>query len=193
MAKRADGEGLPITSYAVLGLLTFGETSGYDMKRMADQSIGYFFWSPASSQIYGELRRLKSLGYATEREVAQERRPNKRLYRITPQGRLVLQEWLERPAVEPDVLKSTFLLKLFFGSLTPQGTLIAQIEERRRQAQDTLAQFEAIEEQIRGVEKFFFPHLTLMSGMAVFRARLQSVEEVLTALVEQQSKATPEE
>ena len=84
MAKRADGEALPTTAYAVLGLLTFGEMSGYDLKRMANQSIRYFFWSPASSQIYSELRRLKSLGYATEREVAQERRPDKRLYQITP-------------------------------------------------------------------------------------------------------------
>ena len=184
MAKRADGEALPTTAYAVLGLLTFGEMSGYDLKRMANQSIRYFFWSPASSQIYSELRRLKSLGYATEREVAQERRPDKRLYQITPEGQRVLQSWLEHPEVEPDVLKSTFLLKLFFGSLSSPETLIAQIEERRRQAQETLAQFEAIEEHIKGDEKFFFPYLTVSSGKVAFQARLQWVEDVLKAIKE---------
>ena len=184
MAGRTGGRALPTTSYAILGLLTFGEMSGYDLKRMADQSIRYFFWSPASSQIYGELRRLTSLGYATEREVAQERRPNKRLYQITSEGQLILQEWLELPRVEPDILKSTFLLKLFFGSLTPQQTLTAQIEERRRQAQETLAQFRAIEEHIEGDEKFFFPYLTLKSGMANFQARLRWAENVLKELDE---------
>ena len=184
MDVRADAGALPITAYAVLGLLTFGEMSGYDLKRMANQSIRYFYCSPASSQIYGELRRLTSLGYATERKVAQERRPDKRLYQITPEGQRVLQRWLERPEVEPDVLKSTFLLKLFFGSLTPQETLMAQIEERRRQAQETLAQFEAIEEHVKGDEKFYYPYLTLRSGMANFRARLQWTEEVLKELKE---------
>ena len=182
MARRADGEELPITSYAVLGLLTFEEMSGYDLRRMANQSIGYFFWSPASSQIYAELRRLTSLGYASEREVAQERRPNKRLYQVTPEGQLVLQDWLERPEVEPDVLKSTFLLKLFFGNLSSQETLIAQIKERHRQAQERLAQFEEIEERIKEDEKFFFPYLTLRSGMANFRARLLWAEEALKEL-----------
>ena len=179
MAREARDIQLPTTSYAVLGLLTFGEVSGYDLRRMANESIRYFFWSPASSQIYSELRRLTSLGYATEREVAQERRPDKRLYQITPEGRRVLQEWLERPEVKPDVLKSTFLLKLFFGSLTPRETLIAQIEQRHRQAQETLAQFEAIEEHIKDDPKFFFPYLTLSSGMAHARATIQWANEAL--------------
>ncbi len=190
MARKPEGGTLPTTSYAVLGLLTFGEMSGYDLKQMADYSIRYFFWSPAGSQIYGELRRLASLGYATEREVAQERRPDKRLYQITPDGRRVLQEWLERPEVEPDVIKSTFLLKLFFASMTPQQTLTAQIEERLRQAQETMAQFEGIEERIKDDEKFFFPYLTLKSGMAHGRARLQWAQEVLKEL-EQRRRDPP--
>ena len=78
---------LPTTSYAVLGLLTFGEMSGYDLKGLADYSIANFFWSPARSQIYSELRRLTSLGFVTETEVRQKRRPDKRIYRLTPEGK----------------------------------------------------------------------------------------------------------
>ena len=37
---------LPATGYAVLGLLSFGKAlSGYELKRWADHSLRYFFWS----------------------------------------------------------------------------------------------------------------------------------------------------
>ena len=56
---------LPTTSYAVLGLLSFGrELSGYELKKWADHSLRFFFWSPAISNIYGELKRLQRLGLA---------------------------------------------------------------------------------------------------------------------------------
>ena len=55
---------LPATAWAVLGLLSFGrDLTGYDLKKWADSSLRFFYWSPAISQIYGELRRLESLGY----------------------------------------------------------------------------------------------------------------------------------
>ena len=150
MTNSKTDRGLPATSYAILGLISFEEMSGYDVKRFADQSIGYFFWSPASSQIYAELRRLRSLGYVHEREVQQERRPDKRLYRITRDGEQALQGWLGRSDVAPDMNKSLFLLKLFFGRLTPVETLIPQLEERRRQAQESLAEFEGDRAPYRG-------------------------------------------
>jgi len=46
-------EYLPTTSYVILGLLTFREMSGYDLKQLINKSITHFYWSPAKSQIYG--------------------------------------------------------------------------------------------------------------------------------------------
>ncbi|MGA8371737.1 MAG: PadR family transcriptional regulator, partial [Acidimicrobiales bacterium] len=84
------------TANAVLGLLSFGsELSGYDLKKWADHSLSLFFWSPASSQIYAELRRLEEPGYVTSREVPQDELRNKRVYRITEAGREQLLRWLE--------------------------------------------------------------------------------------------------
>ena len=58
------------TSWAVLGLLSFGEElSGYDLKKWADWSLRFFYWAPSYSQIYGELRKLEEIGYATSRVV----------------------------------------------------------------------------------------------------------------------------
>ena len=60
------GSELPATAWTVLGLLSFGtDLSGYDLKKWADNSLRFFYWSPAASQIYAELRRLERLGYAT--------------------------------------------------------------------------------------------------------------------------------
>lgn len=37
----------------MLGLLSFDqELSGYDLKKWADGSLRFFYWSPAISQIY---------------------------------------------------------------------------------------------------------------------------------------------
>ncbi|MGR6999542.1 PadR family transcriptional regulator [Yinghuangia aomiensis] len=56
---------LPNTAWAVLGLLSMpGERSGYDLKKWADASLRYLYWSPALSQIYTELKRLEQLGFA---------------------------------------------------------------------------------------------------------------------------------
>src|SRR6187200_2014064 len=77
---------LTATEAAVLGLLADGEQSGYDLRRCAERSVGYF-WAPARSQIYAVLPRLVEAGLARRRHVRQDTRPDKRLYRITAAGR----------------------------------------------------------------------------------------------------------
>lgn len=176
--------GLPTTSYAVLGLLSFGERSGYDLKALADYSISNFFWSPARSQIYAELRRLTSLGFVTETEVRQERRPDKRIYRLTTEGQGALSDWLEIPEVEPDIFKSTFLLKIFLGRSTSTETIVAQVEERRRQIEEKLSQLEETEATLRDRAELAFAYITVKSGLAATRAQLKWTEEVVEELKE---------
>ena len=58
---------LPITSYALLGLLTFGDDpdaglTGYELKQRADFTLRFYWVSPAMSQVYSELRRLTDAG-----------------------------------------------------------------------------------------------------------------------------------
>ena len=188
MSSDSQAKRLPTTSYAILGLLSFGESSGYDLKRFADVSIRYFFWSPASSQVYSELRRLTALGYVTERNVAQERRPDKRIYRITQEGEQALRDWLSDPAVDQDTVKSTPLLKLFFGKHADWDTLVAQLEEYKRQSEELLSQFEGIEKDISNNDDLFFPYLTLKSGFAHAHARIQWANEALEEIKKRRSK-----
>ena len=54
---------LPATSFALLGLLTFGdELTGYELKQRADMTLRFYWTAPAMSQVYTELSRLLTLG-----------------------------------------------------------------------------------------------------------------------------------
>src|SRR5918996_6591185 len=85
---------LTATECAVLGLLSKGERSGYDLAKKAERSVGYV-WAPARSQIYAVLPRLVRAGLARSRHVTQSGRPDKQVYRITKKGRDALRDWLE--------------------------------------------------------------------------------------------------
>jgi DNA-binding PadR family transcriptional regulator len=122
------------TEAAILGVLTWGPMSGYDLKKAIDSSVGYF-WGPAKSGIYAILPRLVASGFATSREVAQAGRPDKRIYRITAAGRKALRSWIEETPAPPDPDRNPLLLKLFFGSLTSPEVLVGQIRERRQEAE----------------------------------------------------------
>lgn len=130
---------MPPTAWAVLGLLSFGrELSGYELKKWADHSLAFFYWSPAISQIYGELKRLEGLGYAVSREVAQDDLRNKRVYAITPSGLDALTGWVRESPVEPPVLKHAVLLRVWLGQLVDPAQLRSVIEQHRAYAESML-------------------------------------------------------
>lgn len=104
------------SSYIVLGLLgQCGPGTSYDLKRWADESVGYF-WSFPRSQLYAEPQRLTRLGLLQETQEEGGRR--RRTYRVTAAGRSALTGWLSHPAGFPE-LRDLGLLKLFFSE---QGT-----------------------------------------------------------------------
>jgi PadR family transcriptional regulator AphA len=180
---------LPTTSYILLGMLSAQERSGYDLKLLLDKQVHHVYWSPAKSQIYGELRRLEQAGLATMTEVEQTNRPDKRLYRITPAGREALQQWLANPDVEPDVFKSPLLLHLFFGHLLPRQVLIAQLERRQQKLAAELEGYDKREQEVRdsmqapGTEANLpFLLLTLQYQRSMLQAALQWTTEAVTQL-----------
>ncbi|MCM8750062.1 PadR family transcriptional regulator [Thermomicrobiaceae bacterium CFH 74404] len=170
--------------YALLGLLAvLGERSGYELKKVADQSLRYFYWSPSRSQVYRALRRLEQLGYVTAREVEQESLPDKRLYRITPSGESALRAWLTRRPLPPDDIRSPATLVIFFGDLVPREILLEQLQELRQRAQADLARFDEIEARIGSDPRALFRRLVLRRGIADARETIAWVDEVLATLV----------
>jgi DNA-binding PadR family transcriptional regulator len=131
---------IPATGWAVLGLLSFDrELSGYDIKQWADAILRFFYWSPATSQIYTELRRLEDLRLVSSRTVARDDLRDKRVYRITPAGETALRQWQSDVDAEPTVLKHGLALRVWLGHLAEPERLREQISVHRASLVDELA------------------------------------------------------
>ena len=174
---------LPPTSWAVLGLLSFGrELSGYELKKWADHSLAFFYWSPAISQIYSELKRLEGLGLAVSREAAQDDLRNKRVYAITPAGREALTEWVQESPVEPPVLKHSVLLRVWLGHLVDPERLRAVIEQHRDYAESMLAQLKSDERKAEQEPDWVYPSLVLKWGERYYESEQERATEMLADL-----------
>jgi DNA-binding PadR family transcriptional regulator len=171
---------LSTTDGAVLGLLAFGERSGYDLAQLAENSVAYL-WTPSRSQIYKVLPRLVAAGLADAREVPQSGRPDKTLYRQTEAGGEALRAWLGDVDPEPDQGGVVFALKLFFCDYAPGETARLQLEAYRVHLRRRLDRYEAL---IPGseVSEHRYPHHVLGHGVARVRATLAWVEETLAAI-----------
>jgi DNA-binding PadR family transcriptional regulator len=174
---------LSTTEFSVLGLLSYGEHSGYDLKKAAEAGVGYV-WTGAKSHIYAVLPRLVEGGFATTRRVSQERRPDKQVYRITKKGERAFHEWLEEPVDERPGARSPFLLKVFFGGKMSKEALGAHIERKREEAVRELAEYRGIEEKIRDDERSYYGYVTLRWGLAQAEAWIRWADEILHELEE---------
>ena len=154
------------TEYAVLGLLTFGERSGYDLKKFADHSVGYF-WTPAKSRIYATLPRLVKAGLVTRRDVVQPGRPDKQLYRLTAAGEVALRKWIAEGPTEPERSRNTLLVRVFFGDLVEPEVILERIREHRAAAEQLKAEIEAIDAEGRDA---LYPRLTRLYGLEYAKA-----------------------
>lgn len=172
--------GISDTEYAVLGLLRFGERSGYELDKLAERSIGYF-WRPAKSKIYEILPRLVDRGLARVSPVVQEKRPDKQVYAITADGRRALRAWLDALDHPSGVRRDGLLLKLFFGDDDHVEALRALVEERGRRAAEKLAELEEIDRTIDRDEDFF-PYLTLLHGLEDARSTIAWCGQALALL-----------
>ena len=135
------------SQYALLGMLTLGPMSGYDMKKLFDGSLRNF-WTESYGQIYPILRRLVAQGWATLKEDPQGGKLDRKVYAITAKGRAALQKWLQEPTEAPG-FRLEILLKLFFGPEVPVEVSRRQVLAFREIAVETLESYKSIEAGLR--------------------------------------------
>lgn len=111
-----------------LGILTLGDATGYEIKKMVEGPFSHFYRASFGS-IYPALSRLTEEGFVLCTATAQERRPPKKVYRIGPDGRLAFVDDLMAP-IEADAMRSDFLMMMFFSHLLPAQHL-ARVLDRR--------------------------------------------------------------
>src|ERR1700754_1585759 len=122
-----------------LGILTRGDATGYEIKNLF-QDDGYQHFVEASfGSIYPALNRLTEEGLVSVREEAQEKRPDRKVYSITPSGRSTFIASLLKPLPE-DRHRSPFVFAMLFSDLLPPSRTAAMIECYRAQVETKLAQ-----------------------------------------------------
>jgi DNA-binding PadR family transcriptional regulator len=178
------------TPNAVLGLLSFGqELSGYDLKKWADHSLRFFFWSPAISQIYSELRRLESLGYVTSRVVAKDDTRSRRLYRITEEGRDWLAHWLVSEPADVPVLKHPTILRVWLGHLMEPAALRQAVIEHRNRVETQLGEVREDRRAVAANESMAYAELVIRWAERYYSAELENTNRLLDDLAELDSRS----
>ena len=171
--------------HAILVSLAEHSASGYDLARRFDASIGHF-WKATHQQIYKVLGRMESDKWVESHLVAQDGRPDKKVYSITEAGRDELTGWLAEPTQE-ETLRSAFAVKLRAQHLADRPTLIADVRQRRDRHAATLAAY-------RDSEAKFFPDpsaipdervgawLALRGGIRIEQGGIDWCDEILATL-----------
>jgi len=163
--------------YGILGLLTYKESTGYELTKIFEDSLNNF-WHAQSSQIYRELGRLESEGLVTSRSVIQDKRPNKRVYAVTEAGRNAFTDWLGKAEPTLENPHNSLLMRMFFGADDTEATL-TMLRKCLEQCQSALEDNSSgirrnIEEYARvmpdGAEKSKYWLMTLDFGAANVQA-----------------------
>lgn len=109
-----------------LGVLTERPMTGYEIKKLFERGFRHFFLAGFGS-IYPALAELAAAGLVTVESVEQDKRPDKKVYRVTEAGRRALLADLM--AAEPrHKVRSEFLVLLHFAHLLPPARVAAVID-----------------------------------------------------------------
>jgi DNA-binding PadR family transcriptional regulator len=171
--------------YAILSLLAHDPLSGYELMKLFDGSVGYF-WHASHPQIYKELARLERAGDVTHRSVEQRGRPTKKIYSLSESGRGALLAWLRVPA-QPQRVKDEMMLKTFSCGLLPTEEAIALICHHREIHRGRLRKYQELERFVRSGPVVsnrlrLGGYLTLLRGIRHARGYVEWCDEAIGLL-----------
>ena len=172
-------------SYALLALLIDCPSSGYELNKAFETSVGCF-WKASHQQIYRELGKLEDSGWVKAESIPQQGKPDKKVYTVTELGRQALTDWTAQPCnISP--VKEEILVKLFVGNLVEREVLQTHIETHRRRYEERLALYRMIETKgFADVHSLsvddHFRYLTLRCGIQDATSWIAWCDEVLDYL-----------
>lgn len=175
---------------AILGWLSTGPGSGYDLVRQMDLGLSWF-WGAAHSQIYPRLKELETRGLITSEAVTVGSKLEKRVYSITEAGRTAVREWASEPPTYPPN-RDNERLRLIFGDGSDLKdmrrhfeTHRARYESRRKELQDflevlTSREHPRIEKRIAGASSESEKELVLAVREMAYGGDVQRAELEIT-------------
>lgn len=131
--------------HALLTSLLEKPTSGYELARRFDRSIGYF-WHATHQQIYRELGRMATVCWVAALDDANDPARRKKLYQVLPAGKAELVRWVREPSCDGDRdHRQVFLVKLRAAAVVGAEGLedeLARLIEQRQVRLDTYRDIE---------------------------------------------------
>jgi len=138
-------------SHALMTSLLEKSSSGYDLARRFDKSIG-FFWHATHQQIYRELARMEKAGWIASEAAPDGGKTRKRIYRVLSDGQQELQRWAREPAAPMD-MRDELMVRLRADAVVGPLGLDIELERRLALHQAKLQAYRAIEQRDFGVDK----------------------------------------
>jgi DNA-binding PadR family transcriptional regulator len=117
-------------SYLVLGMVRFGATSGYAIKKAADAGTSTF-WPTSLAQVYPELAKLEGGGLLVRSDDSHGAR-SRALYELTEAGEAALLDWLRSPREAPPRMRNEGMLRMFFADALPKQDQLKVLRRQRR-------------------------------------------------------------
>jgi DNA-binding PadR family transcriptional regulator len=166
------------TQYAILGALSIQPMSGYEIKKMMEETTNHF-WTESNGQLYPTLNKLEKNKLVTvdKQMVGAKLR---KIYTISIMGKNFLKKWLlDDPEYYP--ARNEFMLKLFYGQNVPPNISINHIKKHGEKCQKALKIYIEIEKQLEEMVKqkkrpvYFL--LTVKAGINIVRAEIDWCKE----------------
>jgi PadR family transcriptional regulator, regulatory protein AphA len=152
-----------------LGILSFGDATGYEIKKQLEGPFRHFYDASFGS-IYPALSKLSDAGLVERTELAQDKRPDKKVYSITPAGKMTLMDELSKPVSE-DKMRSDFLATVVFSELLTPSAIDNLIADRIEKYEEAIRQLDCDDNNISPGA-----HFVCGFGKAVYSAALDYLQ-----------------
>ncbi len=171
------------TKYILLGLISEGIKTGYDIKKRVENQMAYF-WTESFGQIYPNLKKLEKEGYISSKKIKLGGR-NKIEYSISEKGKKEFIKYMEMP-VEEEIGKYEILVKLSFGELVKKDIHIKNIKDFLSRHENILKELEEIEHHIdevpRDEKSRIYIKMTISCGKKVHNSFVEWAKESIDIL-----------
>jgi DNA-binding PadR family transcriptional regulator len=115
----------------LLGLLHKEPSHGYELKLAIESLYGEPWPAVNIGQVYSTLARLERAGLVRSASVAQESRPDKKVYELTADGREALARWMDDVA-PPGRVRDAFISRFALALRTRLVDPVVLIDRQRR-------------------------------------------------------------
>ena len=135
--------------HSILGFIHYGPSTGYELKKIFDNSIQQI-WPADQSQIYRTLLWLEEQGWVSIEVKHQEDHPDRKVYSISVTGQDELLQWLTTPLKRAEI-RFASLIQVFFAGQLKDNQILEIFEREAIYLRSILESYETMPEFVRPV------------------------------------------